>query len=255
MKKFIVTTIVALIATTAAFAQDYKIAKSSGKLIINLPGVSVEGYDGNEIIFSSSKTKTEDDERAKGLRPISGSGLEDNTGIGINVTDKGANIEVNLVGKGDNKIKIKVPKGVSISYSFNKVMHQSTASFKNIESEIEISALYNNIELENTTGPLTVKSVYGTVEAKLGQNIKGPISLISVYKHVDVAIPTATKANLKMNTSWGEILASAEFKIDIEKSGDMIKYSENNIKGKLNGGGIDMTLTSNYGKVYLRKAN
>jgi len=47
MKKFIFTTIVALIATTAAFAQDYKIAKSSGKLIINLPGVSVEGYNGN----------------------------------------------------------------------------------------------------------------------------------------------------------------------------------------------------------------
>lgn len=255
MKKFIFTTIVALIATTAAFTQDYKIAKSSGKLIINLPGVSVEGYDGSEIIFSSSKTKSEDDERAKGLRPISGSGLEDNTGIGINVTEKGGNVEVNPVGKGDNTIKIKVPKGVSISYTFNKVMHHSTASFKNIESEIEISALYNNVELENTTGPLTVKSVYGGIEAKLGQNIKGPISLISVYKHVDVSMPVTTKANLKMNTAWGEILASAEFKIDIEKSGDMVKYSDNNIKGKLNGGGIDMTLTSNYGKVYLRKSN
>ena len=68
-------------------------------------------------------------------------------------------------------------------------------------------------------------------------------------------MPVTTKANLKMNTSWGEILASAEFKIDIEKSGDMVKYSDNNIKGKLNGGGIDMTLTSNYGKVYLRKSN
>ncbi len=255
MKKFIFTTIVALIATTAAFAQDYKIAKSSGKLIINLPGVSVEGYDGNEILFSSSKMKSEDDERAKGLRPISGSGLEDNTGIGINVTDKGGNVEVNPVGKGDNKIKIKVPKGVSISYSFNKVMNHSTASFKNVESEIEVSALYNDVELENTTGPLTVKSVYGSVEVKLGQNIKGPVSLISVYKHVDVAMPVTTKANLKMNTSWGEILASADFKIDIEKSGDMVKYSDNNIKGKLNGGGIDMTLTSNYGKVYLRKSN
>lgn len=255
MKKFIFTTIAALITTAAAFAQDYKVAKSTGKLIINLPGVTVEGYDGNEIIFSSSRMKEEDDERAKGLRPISGSGLEDNTGIGINVVEKGSNVEVNQVGKGDHKIKIKVPKGVSVSYSFNKVMNHTTAHFKNIESEIEVSALYNKVELENTTGPLTIKSVYGSVDVKFGQNIKGPVSLVSVYGHVDVAMPTTTKANLKLNTSWGEILASADFKIDIEKSGDMIKYSDNNIKGKLNGGGLDMTLTSNYGKVYLRKAN
>lgn len=257
MKKFICFTLAALLVTAASFAQEYKLAKSTGKLIINLPGVSVEGYDGNEIIFTSSERNREDDERAKGLRPISGSGLQDNTGVGINVTEKGTNIEVGAVGKGGEKIKIKVPKGVSISYSFNKVMHHQTAYFKNIESEIEISALYNKVELENVTGPLTVKSVYGAVDVKLGQNIKGPISLVSTYGHVDVALPTTTKANLKMNTSWGEILASADFKIDIEKTGDrdMVSYSDNNIKGKLNGGGIDITLSSNYGKVYLRKAN
>jgi len=257
MKKIIFSTIVALLVTATSFAQEYKLAKSTGKLIINTPGVTVEGYDGNEIVFTGRERSGEEDERAKGLRPISASGLQDNTGLGINVADKGATVEVSQVGKGGDKIKIKVPKGIAISYSFSKVMGHGTATFKNIESEIEVSVQYNKVNLENVTGPLTVKAVYGGVDVKFGQNIKGPVSLVSVYGYVDVSMSPATKANLKMNTSWGEILASSDFKIDIEKSGsgDMVSYSDNHIKGKLNGGGVDMTLTSSYGKVYLRKSN
>ena len=257
MKKIIFSTIAALLVTASSFAQEYKLAKSTGKLVISTPGVTVEGYDGNEIIFTGKEKDGEEDERAKGLRPVNASGLQDNTGLGINVVDKGATVEVTQVGKGAEKIKIKVPKGISISYSFNKVMGNTTATFKNIESEIEVSVQYNKINLENVTGPLTIKSVYGGIDVKFGQNIKGPVSLVSVYGYVDVSMSTATKANLKMNTSWGEILASDDFKIEIEKSGsaDMVSYSDNHIKGKLNGGGIDMTLTSSYGKVYLRKSN
>ncbi|MDD1428165.1 MAG: DUF4097 family beta strand repeat-containing protein [Bacteroidota bacterium] len=255
MKKIIFSSIVALLVTAASFAQEYKLAKSTGKIIISTPGVTVEGYDGNEIIFTGREKSGEEDERAKGLRPISASGLQDNTGLGVNVADKGNTVEVTPVGKSSNKLRIKIPKGMSVSYSFSKVMENSTASFKNIEGEIEVSVQYNKVDLENVTGPLTIKAVYGGVDVKFGQNIKGPVSLVSVYGHVDVSMPTATKANLKLNTSWGEILASSEFKIDVEKSGDMVSYSDNHIKGKLNGGGVDMTLTSSYGKVYLRKSN
>ena len=257
MKKIIFSTIAALLVTAASFAQEYKLAKTTGKLIITTPGITVEGYDGNEIVFTGKQKSDEEDERAKGLRPINASGLQDNTGLGINVVDKGNTIEVTPVGRVGDKIKIKVPKGISISYSFSKAIGNSTASFKNIESEIEVSVQYNKVNLENVTGPLTIKAVYGGVDVKFGQNIKGPVSLVSVYGYVDVSMSPATKANLKMNTSWGEILASSDFKIDIEKtgSGDMVSYSDNNIKGKLNGGGIDITLSSSYGKVYLRKSN
>lgn len=257
MKKIIFSTILALLVTAASFAQEYKLAKSTGKIIITTPGVTVEGYDGNEIIFTGREKSGEEDERAKGLRPINASGLQDNTGLGVNVVDKGATVEVTPVGKSSNKLKIKIPKGMSVFYSFSKVMENSTASFKNIEGEIEVSVQYNKVDLENVTGPLTIKAVYGGVDVKFGQNIKGPISLVSVYGHVDVSMATTTKANLKLNTSWGEILASSDFKIEIEKSGsgDMVSYSDNHIKGKLNGGGVDMTLTSSYGKVYLRKSN
>lgn len=257
MKKYVIATCLGLLALTLTQAQEYKLAKSSGKLVINLSSVKVEGYNGTEIIFSTAKSEREEDERAKGLRPINGSGVIDNTGLGINVTDKGTTIEVNQVSQRDGQVKIKVPKGVSVSYAFNKVMNNGKATFSNLESELEISVQYNSVELENVTGPVTAKAVYGSIDAKFSDNIKGPISIVSIYGHVDVAIPTSTKANLKMNTSYGEIFASSDLKIELEKTenNDMVSYRANNVKGKLNGGGAEFTLKSDYSKIYLRKTN
>jgi hypothetical protein len=253
MKKYLLLTL-GLAAATITMAQDFKLAKSTGKLVINLSSVTVEGYTGTEIVFSSENSQKNEDDRAKGLRPINGSGIQDNTGLGINVADKGTTVEVTQVNQRDRRIHIKVPKGIAISYEFERVEH-GKAQFKNIESELEISVQYNSINLENVTGPMTVKTIYGGIDAKLGETLKGPISLASVYGHVDVAAPVTTKANVLLATSHGEIFAASDFKIDIDKgNSDMINYS-NKVRGKMNGGGIDFSLRADYGKIYLRKTN
>jgi len=255
MKKYLILTLTGLFSLALLQAQEYKLAKSTGKLVINLPSVRVEGHSGNEIIFSSSNTSREEDERAKGLKPINGSGLEDNTGLGINVSEKGNTYEVIPVTTKVSTITIKVPKGVSVSYSYNKVMNAGKALFKNVEGELEIAVQYNTVELENITGPLTAKALYGGIDAKFSNNITGPISIVSIYGHVDVEIPATTKANLRMKTSHGEILASGDLKIEMEKTSnaEMVSYSNNDVKGKLKGGGTEFTLRSDYGKIYLRK--
>jgi hypothetical protein len=179
-------------------------------------------------------------------------GLDDNTGLGINVTQKGDVVEVNQLKKMNAPdIKVLVPKGVIVSFS-HQSQYGGKATFKNMENEIEISATYNSIELENVTGPLAIKSVYGHIEASLGANIKGPISIVSVYDYVDVALPPATKANLKLSTSYGEIFVGPEFNIEIEKQGNWVQYSDK-VNGKLNGGGLSIDIRADYGKIYLRK--
>jgi hypothetical protein len=212
----------------------------------------VEGYNGNEIVFSSKDRNGEKDERAEGLRAINSLGLEDNTGLGINVTDKGNVIEVNQLKKMNSPdVKIMVPKGVIVSFN-HESQYGGTATFKNMENEIEISATYNNIELENVTGPLTAKTVYGHIEANFSQNVKGPLSIVSIYGYVDITLPVTTKANLKLSTSYGEILVAPEFKIEIDKQGDMVRYSDR-VNGKINGGGLNIDIRSDYSKIYLRK--
>ncbi len=251
MKKILLG-VAALCLTLTVTAQEFKVAKSSGKLQINLGRVTVEGHSGNEIIFSSKDNDREEDERSKGLRAINGSGLEDNTGLGINVTEKDGIVVVSQLKKMNSPdIKILVPKAIIVAYEHNS-QYGGQAVFKNLENEIEVSANYNNVELENITGPATVKSVYGGVDATFSANVKGPISIVSIYGHVDVAMPTTIKANIKMSTSYGEIFAAPDFKIEVEKEGDWVKYSDR-VVGKINGGGMNIDFRSDYGKIYFRK--
>lgn len=241
-----------ILTTGLSYAQEFKVAKNSGRLEIHLSKVTVEGYSGNEIIFSSNDDKPEKDKRAEGLRSVNSLGLEDNTGLGINVTDKGNVVEVFQLKKTSSPdIKILVPKNVIVYYTHESQYH-GDVRFKNMTNEIEVSAQYNSIELENVTGPMTVKTIYGHVEATLNTDIKDPVSIVSIYGYVDVTMPVSTKANLKMSTSYGEIFVAPEFKIDIERRGNMVEYSDR-VSGTLNGGGVNIDLACNYGKVYLRK--
>ena len=251
MKKILVG-LAALCITLTATAQEYKVAKSSGKLQINLGRVTVEGTTGNEIIFSSKDHDKDEDERAKGLKAINGMGLDDNTGLGINVTEKDGVVVVNQLKKMNSPdIKILVPKGVIVAYDHDS-QYGSKVVFRNLENEIEVSANYNGVELENITGPATVKAVYGGVDAVFSANVKGPISIVSIYGHVDVAMPATIKANIKMSTSYGEIFVAPDFKIEMEKTGEMINYSDK-LTGKINGGGMNIDFRSDYGKIYFRK--
>ena len=255
MKKCLIITLLSVSAITCARAQEYKVNKNSGKLILNLSSVTVEGYSGDQIVFSSLRSEAEMDPRAKGLRAINGSGFVDNTGLGVSVVEKGADVEVTQVAASNLEIKILVPKNVIVSFACHRV-NSGTVVFKNMANEIESSTDYNKVELESVTGPVSVRALYGSVDARFKEPIKGPVSITSVYSTVDVAIPPATKANIKLNSSHGEILASADLKIEIEKTRDdgMISYS-NNVNGKLNGGGKSVKLETSAGNITIKPSS
>jgi hypothetical protein len=245
MKKIIGSIFVLILNIGLTFGQDYKIAKNTGRLEIKeLNHVTVEGYMGNEIIFSSDDEDRDEDEdkRSKGLRAVSSLGLEDNTGLGISVQDKGGVIEVYQLKKMDGPdITIKVPKGVVVSYSHSSP-YGDDVSFKNIEGELEVSTVHNSVELSNITGPISVKTVHGDIDATFSATLKSPILIASVHGHVDVAMPSSTKATLRLGTSWGEIFVDPEFKIEFDQKPGMVKHSDNL-----------SNLSSTHDNVYLRK--
>ena len=235
-------------------AQEYKLAKSTGKLIIkDLNHVTIEGSTGNEIIFTSLDGARDKDDRAKGLRAVSNMGLEDNTGVGLAVLDKGTTYEVYQLKKMDGpRVKISVPKGVSI-YISHSSPYGEDIRLKNIEGEIETSTVHNGVHLENVTGPMTIKTVHGEIEADFSAGIKSPIVLSSQHGLVDLTLPATIKATMSMKTNFGEIFVDPAFKLEVETSGDMVKYSSNKVSGKINGGGIDIQLNSTHNNIYLRK--
>ncbi len=239
--------------TTKENSKTYKVSKNKGKLLVNLGKVTIEGYKGNEIIFSLEGRIPAVDKRAEGLQVINALGLTDNTGLGINVSEKDGILEVNPLKKiSFPSIKILVPENVIVSFK-HQSQYGGKVVFRNMQNEIEIASTYNNVQLENITGPATVKSIYGDVEAVFSQNVKGPLSIISVYGHTDVSLPKSVKANLKVTTSYGDIYISPDFKIEQNKKteDDLIQYG-NDLVGKVNGGGMDIELRSDYSKIYLR---
>lgn len=241
--------------THGAFAQEFKLAKSSGRLeIVEVNNVTVEGHSGNEIVFSAQNFSKEKDSRAEGLKAVSSMGLEDNTGFGLSVVDKGTTIEVRQLKKMDGPdVKIMVPKGVIVSFKHSSP-YGSGVTFKNVEGEIEVSTVHNGVRLVNVFGPMAINTVHGEIEADFNAGIKSPISIASVHGPVDVTLPVATKATLTMSTIYGEVYVDPAIKMEIEKKDDKwVTYGSGKVNGKMNGGGLEISLTSTHSNIYLRK--
>ncbi len=243
-----------IIAASVSAQKVYKVAKASGHLNLNITGAIIEGYSGNEIIFSVPKAETEVvDERAKGLRMINGSGFTDNTGLGLDVSDKGDEITVNAVIKDRRDIlTIRVPDNIKVSFTNTSNINYSEVILKNLKNEIEVSTNYNKIKLENNTGPMNIKTLYGSVDAAFSSDIKGPVSIVCVYGYVDVSLPGAAKANVELSTRYGKLYAAEVLKVAVDKNVGL-NPDANTIKGKVNGGGADLILKSSYENVYLRE--
>ena len=227
MKTKLMTLFILLSLCQLANAQkEYRLQKSTGQLKLNLNQATIEGYDGKEIIISGKNMAVEEvDERAKGLVPISSNGSIDNTGLGLNVTQNGEDVMIKVATKETmGPVNIKVPQNMKVSFANgNSAIYINTASsqgdlvIKNLKGEIEVLTSNNKIRLENNTGPMNVKTVYGAIEAILSNEIKGPISIISVYDYVDITMPASTKANIELGTNTGKLYAGKEFNIDMDK--------------------------------------
>lgn len=233
--------------------KEHRINKSNGHLIIiGIDEVTVEGHSGNEIIITSDDFDREEDERAKGLKLVNSLGLDDNTGMGLSVSEEnGQTIITQISSSCDNEFELKIPAGISVEYE-HKTNSGGDITVENIGEEIIISTTYGDVSLNKITGPMAVKSVYGSIEAVFTDvSQEGSISLESVYDLVDVTIPSDAKADVTLRTPYGEIYSNVDIKVSTERG--MRKVSTKSIAGTINGGGVDMSLRASYDNIYLRK--
>lgn len=254
MKTKIVLIGIVFLISSSLWAQEYKVKISGNKTLVlkEINHIAVEGYEGTEIVFSTESRSDRDEERAEGLTAINAMGLKDNSGIGLSVTESNGNIEVMAIsGKSSKRYTIQVPKSVKIKYEHSSP-HGSTFKVKNVSAEIEASTNHNSIFLENITGPVTINTVHGKIDAIFTTvNQASPISIISAHGLVDVTLPPNTKANLTMDTDYGDLYTDMDIKIDTDDEG--MKTYSSKVKGTLNGGGVSINLSSAHGNIYLRK--
>jgi lia operon protein LiaG len=238
-------------------AQEYKIPVQNtrdGKLILkdfsgDLP---IEGYSGNEIIFTSSSDNFTPPEKAKGLKPVYPGGT-DNSGIGLSVEKNGNQITVTsllpFTRKGEYKIRI--PENFSLEME-SGCERSSNISVTGMKNEIDVENCHG-IDLKNVSGPLVLSTIAGDINITFGTIATDkPFSINTVSGDVDITLPVKTATNIELGTINGSFYSDFDL-TDNQK--DLKRIGGSHLSTALNGGGFKFSIVTVNGNVYLRKGN
>ncbi len=254
--------LVLVIFSTAASAQSYNYDTKNAKRIVVeglLGELTFEGHNGTDILIEAQNYKGVP-ERADGLKAIY-NGATENTGVGLNINTVEDVIYIYGANKQSEEASytIKVPYSLSLKVNYsNPFIDFDDITFKNIKSEITVKTLDANIHLIDITGPVTSSTIDGNTTAIFTKvNQENPIMLSCIDGEVDITLPADTPADLKFSTVDGEVYT--DFDINFTKvakrNSSTLNYfgGHNNSKGTINGGGVEITLKSIDGTIYLRK--
>jgi hypothetical protein len=231
----------------------YSIPFATGTLELNFAPDSIIAYDGKEIVLKSWVEKEEQD-LVEGLVLVNGEGVADNSGMGLQVEKKeSADIlsisELDM--RGVTGVKMMVPQSVKIVLKYNSTYQNEKITLINLKNELDVAVRFNPIAIKNVTGPATINAMYGNIEAVFEAEPTKPVSLISSYGDVSVNMPSASKVDLNLKTTWGKIYVPQLLVGKLKKDADS-KESKEQLKGSLNGGGNLFVLASSWGKIFLR---
>ncbi|SHG75394.1 DUF4097 family beta strand repeat-containing protein [Flagellimonas flava] len=201
----------------------------------------------NEIRIKGSRSR-KISEKAKGLRLV-GEGGSDNTEVGFYVVQDGNTLIVKNLRRSEGA-EIFLPKNQNVAV---KSTWSGDIEIEGFAGEIEANAQLNgSIEISDVNGPVTANALNGEITVAFG-TVKqdSPISIYTTNGGVDVALPSNTPANLTLGTTNGDIYTDFDIK-RAEKDG-LKSISGRKIKASINNGGVNISLKSTNGNIYLRK--
>jgi hypothetical protein len=251
---------VSILCAGNAFGQEFKSnVKNIKKIEIGqLSGeVTITGTSGSELIIKADGL-SELPERAKGLKPLSAGGT-DNTNLGLNVAEAANIISISGATKQSSEASytFMVPEGIAVKLDYTSPFTSSDVQVKDFKNEIEISTMNGGINCENVSGPLIFDVINGDITIMFSAvNQSSPMSVKSINGEVDLTLPSGAKADFDLSSLQGDIYTDLDILVDKKENENgeaRFLGGMNSIKGKLNGGGVKVTVSSINGNLYLRK--
>ena len=229
--------------------------------ITNLLGkISLQNSTGNSIVIESD-FKVDRPERAEGLKLLGA--MEDNTDLGVNVSEENGIVSIQGATKQvrDFKYKILIPTGMAVSLDYGSPFSSGDIVVDSFNGSMEIKTLSSNVKIINSSGPFTVNSISGNVEVVFDKiNQSEPTSLASVSGFIDVTVPASEKASFEISNITGNVYNNLDLKgTTPAKESDKRAYGMYAIKQHggnsftMNGGGQKVYLKGISGNIYLRK--
>lgn len=132
-----------------------------------------------------------------------------------------------------------------------------------VDSEMEINTVDGAIMLTNVGGSVVAHAVDGNISATVARVApQAPMAFTSLNGDIDVTLPAAVKANLRLRSDQGDVFtdfdvqvtASASANRTQQRNGRGVRIDVNrSIYGTVNGGGPDFELRTFDGNIYVRK--
>ncbi len=223
--------------------------------IKDVPGhVLVKGGTANKIEITVQGFKP--DKETSGLQPLYASGK--NTGLGLAVEENNDEITISgITGKGNQQYTIIVPESVPLKMIWNGEHFFGKVRIENHRSDLEIKRVNGEVTLTDVTGPLSLYTMDAVLEvAFTDSGHKGPVSISTFHSDIKLKLPSTAAIDLKMRSGKGELFSAFEIEdksFEKEEKDDCVDCVPRVMRGKLNGGGIQFTLTSYAGNIYLIK--
>jgi hypothetical protein len=224
--------------------------------------IKVIGYEGKDVLIQvlmdSSKEEEEDrDDDSRGMKRIGSTG-------GMDVRADEDNNTVRISSSAENKLAglvIKVPQNTT---------RIELGSING--GDITVSDVSGKLELHNVNGRITATGISGSVVANTvngdvivkfkSVDASAAMAFSNLNGKIDITLPADTKANLKLKCDRGEMFT--DFDIEVDKTRPKVETKNEDhfhqvkiddwVLGKINGGGSQLELQSQFGSIYIRKA-
>jgi lia operon protein LiaG len=260
MKNFALIPLLAFgLALPAALrAQEFKMKFNSSanrKVVFDMRGsdVTVEGYDGDELLIRGSGRYEAPPALANGLRAIYSGGASDNTRLGVSVVP-GDNNTIRITGltHGDDRYTVRLPRQTDVSFAQGGWGGSDDLTMRDLAGRIEISLQSGDLRLLNVSGPIVANTVSGDIQVKFSATPTQPSAISSVSGDVDVSLPASAKLSLSMRSISGEIYT--DFDLNLGGGNGLKHVGGQTVEGRANGGGTTFSLKTISGDIFVRKS-
>lgn len=230
------------------------------KIVVPLAELEIKGTNEDEIIITSTIEE-------KGSSVIGSDGfrrLDPPASFELFEKDNIATLQV--IGSGSehayaSEFNIYVPQNTNIII---QTQGGDDIEIENIDGDIEINTVNGKISLEDIGGSIVANTNNGDIEIEFNNSPKKPVSLTTMKGNIELELPSYAKANLRMRTHSGSIRTNFSEKSlvitsegtekgDFEKNTQPVFSKTKAIIGKLNGGGVEIQLTTMNGNIKLKE--
>ncbi|MCU0324875.1 MAG: DUF4097 family beta strand repeat-containing protein [Spirosomaceae bacterium] len=249
MKKLLLTAALMVVwgglFAQTTFNQPVKNTTKHVLVFIERNSLVIEGKAKNEVSIEIEQP-IKLPEMAEGLKRLYVKGLNDNTSLGLSVSQEDSVMIIREACNCHNgTYQMSIPQNLNLTvveHSGNQWGGKWT--IRNLAGNVNLNTEFGNIYLENLTGKINTHSRHGKISAVLESPKTTSIS--STYGKVDIVVSPTIKADFVIKScQHGEVFSDFEgMKFDEEQK---------EITAKINGGGSMVSLKSEYGNVFVRK--